>query len=101
MRPILFTIPIPFLHLSIPISSYGTMLSLSFLLGVSIAARDAERQGIDPNQYLTAAIWGMIFVILGARLFYVLQNWRDYAPVPWEVFALWRGGLVFYGGFLA
>ncbi len=100
MRPILFEIPLPFFNTSIPISSYGTMLSLSFLLGVSLAARDAERKGIDPNEYLTAAIYGMIFVILGARIFYILQNWRSYSSNPWEIFALWRGGLVFYGGFL-
>jgi len=99
MRPILFEIPIPFANIAIPISSYGMMLALSFLVGVSLAARDAERQGIDPNDYFTAAIYGMIFAILGARIFYIIQNWSDYASRPLQVFALWRGGLVFYGGF--
>lgn len=75
------------------------MLALSFLVGVSLAARDAERQGIDPNDYFTAAIYGMIFAILGARVFYIIQNWSDYSSRPLQVFALWRGGLVFYGGF--
>lgn len=100
MKPILFEIPLPFFHMSIPLSSYGTMLSLSFLVGVSLGAQDAERQGIDPNDYLTAAVYGMICVILGARLFYILQNWQSYISHLWEIIALWKGGLVFYGGFI-
>jgi phosphatidylglycerol:prolipoprotein diacylglycerol transferase len=38
--------------------------------------------------------------LLGARLFYVLLNLAYFREHPLEIFAFWRGGLVFYGGFL-
>jgi phosphatidylglycerol---prolipoprotein diacylglyceryl transferase len=39
-------------------------------------------------------VWGF----LGARLFYVVQNFAYYAAEPFKFFAVWEGGLIFYGG---
>jgi phosphatidylglycerol:prolipoprotein diacylglycerol transferase len=45
--------------------------------------------------------WVVIAAIFGSRLFHVLVYWKNYAKEPAEIFKLWNGGLVFYGGFLA
>lgn len=43
----------------------------------------------------------MISGFIGARLFYVLyQEPHFYFQNPKEIFAVWRGGFIFYGGFL-
>jgi len=93
MRPILFKI------FGIPIHSYGLMLSISFLLGTLIAAKRAEKDGIKEEDYISATLWVMVAIMLGARFFYVIQNISDYNSIL-DIFAVWKGGLVLYGGLI-
>lgn len=45
--------------------------------------------------------WGVIGVVVGGRLGYVLFYKPDYyAAHPLEIFAVWKGGLSFHGGML-
>ncbi|UCD84918.1 MAG: prolipoprotein diacylglyceryl transferase [Deltaproteobacteria bacterium] len=100
MRPILFEIPIPFLETSIPISAYGTMLSLSLIIGIYLASRNARKQGLDELKVLTACIWGVVFLIIGARVFFIIQHYPRYLADPMRILRVWKGGLVFYGGLI-
>ncbi len=100
MKPILFEIPIPFLGTSIPISAYGTMLSLSMIIGIYLTVRNGKKQGLDELKVLTACLWGLIFLVVGARLFFIIQHYPRYLANPAKILQLWKGGLVFYGGFI-
>jgi phosphatidylglycerol:prolipoprotein diacylglycerol transferase len=105
MKPVLIDIPIPFTGITIPIASYGVMLATSFLIGIYIAARNWEMLGYDPEFLINSSIYGMIFTLIGARLFYTIQNHYDYFSLSHpskiiNVFKVWEGGLVFYGGLI-
>jgi len=67
LRQILFNIWV------IPIYAYGTCIMLGFLFGILLAFRRSQKEGIDPNHILDLGIVCVIFGILGARLFFVLQ----------------------------
>jgi phosphatidylglycerol---prolipoprotein diacylglyceryl transferase len=46
-------------------------------------------------------VWVALGVVLGGRVGYVLfYNLSSYLSQPLEVFAIWRGGMSFHGGFL-
>jgi phosphatidylglycerol:prolipoprotein diacylglycerol transferase len=46
-------------------------------------------------------VWVALGVVLGGRIGYVLfYNFRSYLDDPAEIFAVWRGGMSFHGGFL-
>jgi phosphatidylglycerol:prolipoprotein diacylglycerol transferase len=46
-------------------------------------------------------VWVALGVVLGGRLGYVLfYNFASYIQNPAEIFAVWRGGMSFHGGFL-
>jgi phosphatidylglycerol:prolipoprotein diacylglycerol transferase len=46
-------------------------------------------------------VWVALGVVLGGRLGYVLfYNFATYLEDPTEIFAVWRGGMSFHGGFL-
>ena len=97
MRPILFSFG--FLHLY----SYGLCIALGVLLSLFLMKRRALKEGFPPK---TEDIFDMAFVVLvwgfmGARLFYILQNLGYYVSEPLKIFAVWEGGLIFYGGALA
>ncbi|MCI4053434.1 prolipoprotein diacylglyceryl transferase, partial [Klebsiella pneumoniae] len=45
--------------------------------------------------------WGILGVILGGRLGYVLfYKFSDYLAHPLDIFKVWEGGMSFHGGFL-
>jgi phosphatidylglycerol---prolipoprotein diacylglyceryl transferase len=47
-------------------------------------------------------VWVALGVVLGGRIGYVLfYNFDSYRANPAEIFAVWRGGMSFHGGFLA
>ncbi len=78
--------------------SYGTMIALGFLVCLYLLQRRARRTGLDPLALFDAVVWALMGGLVGARLFYVLHHWHQFAPDPLRVFALWHGGLTFYGG---
>jgi phosphatidylglycerol:prolipoprotein diacylglycerol transferase len=103
MHPILFEIPTPWGPL--PIYSYGVMLGTSMILGWSIVMffGKRERYFVDEKKnddfLANAFIVCALSAIVGSRILYMITNPDEFAtPADW--FALRRGGLVAYGGFL-
>lgn len=95
MRPILFHIG-PF-----SIYSFGVMVALGVLLSLTLMTRKAKRTGFPAGE----GAFDIVFVAIaagfaGARLYYVLQNISWYAGHPLDIFKIWEGGLIFYGGML-
>jgi len=87
------------------ISTYGVLVALAFLLVVGLTRRVSRRapKGLFPMDEVAVvdwAVWTVVGGLVGGRLVYVLLNWDVYARAPLEIFALWHGGLVWYGGFL-
>ena len=92
--------PIAF-HLGpLPVHWYGVMVALAFLVGLWTASRSALREGIAPERIIDLGPWLIVGAFVGARTLYVITFWREEfagAPVV-EMFKIWRGGVVFYGG---
>jgi len=78
------------------------MVALGFLAGLWTASRRGLGAGIAADRILDLGPWLIIGTILGARTLYVVSYWREeFAGEPiTEVFKVWRGGLVFYGGLI-
>ena len=80
---------------------YGVIIGSGVLIALYLALREAKRTGQDPEKYIDFTIIGIIFCIIGARLYYVLFSWSDYKDDLWKIFAIREGGLAIYGGILA
>ncbi len=80
------------------IAYYGIIIGLGMLAGIWVAQRDAKRRGQDPELYLDFALYGIIFSIIGARLYYVIFEWDYYRENLLQIFNLRAGGLAIYGG---
>lgn len=83
------------------IYSYGVFVAIGFLAAIRVAAREAARKGSDPEAFYDMAFWVVVAAIAGARLFHVLVYRAYYLANPAEIYRLWNGGLVFYGGLIA
>ena len=80
---------------------YGLIFVLSFIIGYFFLVYLAKERKLsltkeDVSDLLLYLIIGIVF---GARLFYILfYNFGYYLENPFEMLALWRGGLSFHGG---
>src|SRR5262245_905808 len=120
MRPVLFRIPIG--SVSLPLYSYGLMLALSLIVGWYITLTLCERDGMTevsvsglsrflhrlfpkifkatPTKTMGRCyMWTAGSAVAGARLLYVFTN-LDRFDNFLDIFKVWQGGLVAYGGFL-
>ena len=93
-------IDLPFLANPITIKWYGVIIAFGFTLAVLFGGRKAYVWKIDIYKMLDILIWGALFGILGARLYYVFNEWRYYSAHPSEILAVWHGGLAIYGGLI-
>lgn len=80
------------------IAYYGIIIGIGMLTGIWVAQSDAKRRGQDPDIYLDFALYGIIFAIIGARLYYVIFEWDMYKDNLLQIFNLRAGGLAIYGG---
>ncbi len=96
MRQVLFEIP----GVGVKIFGYGLMLVVAFLGSMRLAAWRAGREKIDPELVYDMAFFVFIGGLVGARGFYVVQYWGERVHGFWEIFEIWKGGIVLYGSIL-
>lgn len=80
--------------------SYGLMLAIAFMVSSSLAALQARKENINPQTIFNLSFLILISGIIGARLFYVLENIDYYLRNPLEIIMLAHGGLAWFGGLI-
>jgi len=112
VHPILFRIP----GVDWPIHSFGAMFALAFFVGAHLMELLARRYGDDPEndpkRMASIALWVLLGIVAGGRLLYVIVHPDEFTrdetgrvlsgpEVIGRTVAIWKGGLVFYGGLIA
>jgi len=82
-----------------PISPHGVGIAIGYVAGGTLGAARAEKHyGIRKDDIWNALMWAVLGVIVGSRLFFVAGHLDDYFPNVIDIFKVWEGGIVFYGG---
>ncbi|MEW6057786.1 MAG: prolipoprotein diacylglyceryl transferase [Bdellovibrionota bacterium] len=81
-----------------PIHTYGLLIATGFLLSLWVAKRETERLGLPGEKMVDLGFWSLLIGMIGSRILYVLTRWSYYSSHPIEIFYVWEGGLVFFGG---
>jgi len=76
---------------------YSIIVMLAILAAIMIAIYEGKRKGISSETILSLAPWLVLGGIIGARLFHVVDKWDYYIGNPFQIFALWQGGLAIWG----
>jgi len=91
---------------------YATVDGTAYFLPGAPALRQAAREKGDTHalvgklakeSLLDLAFWILAGALVGARVLFIVVNWGGpdgYGANPGRIFAVWTGGLVFYGGFI-
>lgn len=85
----------------VTIHTYGFFIAMGFLAAIILAKREAARLGEDPEKIMDLCFWFIVSGIIGARLLFVATKPTAYLNNPIEILMIWKGGLVFYGGFIS
>ncbi len=80
---------------------YGLLIALAVLVGLLLATRLGKARGIDPALIADLLPLLVLAAVLGARLYYVLLEWRQYQLNWLEALAIWRGGIAIHGALIA
>lgn len=81
--------------------SYGIIVALSFFLGLWLSTKEAKIKGLDPGLIQDFALYALLGGIIGARIYYVLfSNPAYFLQKPWEIVAIWHGGIGIIGALL-
>lgn len=94
MHPILFQFG------PITIFSYGILIACGFGSALWLAGKEGVRRGVDEKSIHDLGSLVLVAALVGSRALYVILEWSQFADEPLRAFAIWEGGLVFYGGLL-
>lgn len=97
----LHNVPKSFSVFGFTIAFYGLIIGIGVMAGLLAVTRIAKKTGQNPDDYWDLAIWGILFGVVGARLYYVAFSWDDYKDNLLNIFKLRSGGLAIYGGVIA
>ena len=93
--PIIFTIG------SFAIHWYGILLVIGFLFGYFLSGFLAKQKNLDKDKiktiYVNLIIWGLV----GARLYHILNEPKFYFSNPLKIIEVWNGGLAIHGAIIA
>ncbi|MCF8011831.1 MAG: prolipoprotein diacylglyceryl transferase [Clostridiales bacterium] len=85
---------------SITVRWYGITMASAFIMGTILAYYRAASNKIDPDHILNLITLIIPFSIIGARIYYVIFEWENYAGNFYEIIAIWHGGLAIHGGII-
>jgi len=74
------------------------MYVVGITIGLLVAWPYAKWKGFTENELEKVVGWAVPAGLVGARLYYVIQQpLGPFLSQPWRVFAVWEGGMAFYG----
>ena len=89
-----------FFHLGpLPVYSFGFMVAFGVALSLFLLDRLSRKTGFPGGELAGDLVFAAVVAgFLGARAAYIFEKRAWYGQAPLKIFALWEGGLIFYGG---
>lgn len=95
----------PLVPNGLAIQGYGVCMLIAMVSGVGLCLYRCYQIGLDSDKFLSLTFWMIVIGIIGARLFYVIQKFDNFARVAskdllFEMVNMTSGGLVVYGSLI-
>ena len=79
---------------------YSILILIAMTVAYFIINKETKKKNLKDDQLIDIFFYGILFGILGARLYYVIFNLDYYLNSPSEIFMIWHGGLAIHGGII-
>ncbi len=86
----------------IPIRAYALCFIVAIVFGTWLSERRWRARGGEKGTISDIAVPGVIFGLIGARLYHVITDWQTYfgpraVKEPYQALFIWEGGLSIWG----
>lgn len=82
------------------IGYYGIVIAIGMAVAFVFIMKEAKRVGYRQDDFMDMFIFGIIFGVIGARIYYVIFSWDMYKDDLLQIFNIRGGGLAIYGGII-
>lgn len=79
---------------------YSVCIFLGVLCGSILIFNEAKKRKLNLEFLSNLIFFGIIFALIGARLYYCLFKFDYYSKYPLEILEVWQGGLAIHGGII-
>lgn len=93
--------PVAFTIFGLDVMWYGLLIGIGFMLATAICYMRAKSHEIEPDFILDLVIWMVPTAVVGARAYFVIFSWDNYADDWTKIFDTRSGGLAIHGGLIA
>lgn len=83
---------------SLSITWYAVFILSGAILAYYCVLRQTRKWGYDDEVLENFFLTMLPLAIIGARIYYVIFEWEQYAANPIRAFYIWEGGLAIHGG---
>ncbi|MEP6962974.1 MAG: prolipoprotein diacylglyceryl transferase family protein, partial [Acidobacteriota bacterium] len=82
--------------------TYGVLVAIGFLAGLTVTVKLAKRAGLNPELMTNLAVYVALAGMLGAKILMILFDWNQYAANPAQIFSFetLQAAGVFQGGLI-
>jgi phosphatidylglycerol:prolipoprotein diacylglycerol transferase len=85
---------------SLRLNYYGLIIGTGIIIALWLVGIRANQYQLNKNDVETLVWWSLIPGLIGARIYHVFDNISYYLWHPFDIVAIWNGGLAIYGGLL-
>lgn len=82
-----------------PIYWYALCILSGYILGMVFVCSTCKKRGVNPDNVIDICFWGLIFGLVGARIYYCIFDWESIGSFL-NIFKIWEGGLAIYGALI-
>ena len=80
---------------------YGLLIATAVLIGLYLSSWLAKQRKLENGLISDLLPLLVLFSVIGARIYYVAFEWRNYAGSPLKAMAIWEGGIAIHGALIA
>lgn len=80
---------------------YGLLIACAVLIGLNLSSWLAQQRKLENGLISDLLPLLVLFSVIGARIYYVSFEWRNYSGNWLRAFAVWEGGIAIHGALLA
>ncbi len=92
--------PVAFNLFGIDIMWYGVLIACAMGAAIIICCHRGPLHGISSDRVINFCLISIPVGVIGARLYFVIFNWSDYADDLSQIFMTRNGGLAIHGGLI-
>ena len=80
---------------------YSIFILLGIIVAYFLILKEAKKHNIQQNFVNDLVFYTVLFGLIGARIYYVVFEYKQYINDPIDIFKVWEGGLAIHGGIIA